>query len=323
MIYSDQKESKYKITVDRHKEVLITPKNSKAGDNICGPCVIRVPEWVKNPLGKYYMYFARHSSSNMSGAFIRFAYSNSPKGPWTVDNKKVLRREDLIDISRYKSGEIKKPLRKKQHIASPDVLIDHKNQKIVMYFHGSYKGHNTGAAVSDDGLNWKDMDIDLGEPYLRVFKHNETFYGISQGPRHNKSTRFIKLNGMFKVSESHCIPSTNWRHHTILKKNYDLLVFYSRYNDAPGRIQASVIDISNSDIKDWTIPSTLIEVLKPELPYEGSNLQLKPSGSGRKNLNEVRDPYILEDEGKIFLYYSVKGEMGIAVAELTINEVEK
>ena len=52
MLYSDQIKTKYKITVDRHKELLISPQNSKAGDNICGPCVIRVPEWVKNPLGK-------------------------------------------------------------------------------------------------------------------------------------------------------------------------------------------------------------------------------------------------------------------------------
>ena len=256
----------------------------------------------------------------MSGAFIRFAYSDSPKGPWTVNNKNVLRREDLIDISRYKSGEIKKPLRKKQHIASPDVLIDHENKKIVMYFHGSYKGHNTGAAVSEDGLNWKDKDIDLGAPYLRVFKHNESYYGVSQGSRQSKSTRFIKLNGMFEVSENHSIPNTNWRHHALLKKNKDLLVFYSRYNDAPGRIQASIIDLSNSDFKQWEIPSSIIEVLKPEHAYEGSKYPVKPSGSGRKNLNEVRDPYILDDEGRIFLYYSVKGEMGIAVAELTITE---
>ena len=40
-------------------------------DNINGPTVIRVPPWVKRPLGRYYMYFAHHM-----GAFIRLAYAD-------------------------------------------------------------------------------------------------------------------------------------------------------------------------------------------------------------------------------------------------------
>ena len=28
--------------------------------NINGPSVISVPDWVENPLGKYYLYFAHH-----------------------------------------------------------------------------------------------------------------------------------------------------------------------------------------------------------------------------------------------------------------------
>src|SRR6185295_11509127 len=41
------------------------------GDNVNGPSVIKVPAWVKNPLGKYYMYFAHHR-----GTYIRLAYAN-------------------------------------------------------------------------------------------------------------------------------------------------------------------------------------------------------------------------------------------------------
>ena len=312
-----------KIRVERHKEVLISPKMSKSGDNICGPSVIRVPKWVKKPLGKYYMYFARHSSSSLDSAYIRFAYADSPTGPWTVDNSKVLKRAQLKDVIRAQNGESKKPVRKKQHIASPDVIVDHENEQIVMYFHGSYKGHNTGAVVSKDGLNWQDKDVDLGGPYLRVFEHNGSYYGMSQGPRHNKSSRIIKLSGMFEVADQKLLPATNWRHLALLKKGNSLLVFYSRYGDTPGRIQASTIDISSSDIQQWSEPSEVIEVLKPEFEYEGSKFPLKPSGSGRKGLNEVRDPCILEDEGKVYLYYSVKGEVGIAVAELFLEGLNK
>jgi hypothetical protein len=38
---------------------LITPSMmGGAGDNINGPSVIKAPDWLKNKLGKYYMYFA-------------------------------------------------------------------------------------------------------------------------------------------------------------------------------------------------------------------------------------------------------------------------
>ncbi|MBI2946207.1 MAG: hypothetical protein HYY23_01070, partial [Verrucomicrobia bacterium] len=42
----------------------------KDGNNINGPSLIRVPGWVKSPLGRYYLYFAHHS-----GQYIRLAYA--------------------------------------------------------------------------------------------------------------------------------------------------------------------------------------------------------------------------------------------------------
>jgi hypothetical protein len=47
--------------------------------NINGPSVLRVPEWVEKPLGKYYLYFAHHKGNQ-----IRLAYADSPTGPWTL-----------------------------------------------------------------------------------------------------------------------------------------------------------------------------------------------------------------------------------------------
>ena len=46
------------------------------GQNIQGPSLIRVPEWVEDPLGKYYLYFADHK-----GRYIRLAYSDELAGP--------------------------------------------------------------------------------------------------------------------------------------------------------------------------------------------------------------------------------------------------
>ena len=46
------------------------------GENIQGPSVIKVPEWVDDPLGEYYLYFADHK-----GLYIRLAYADDLLGP--------------------------------------------------------------------------------------------------------------------------------------------------------------------------------------------------------------------------------------------------
>src|SRR5262245_62598063 len=59
---------------------LITVSSSPTlGGNVNGPSVIRVPEWIERPLGRYYLYFANHR-----GDFIRPAYSDSVAGPWKL-----------------------------------------------------------------------------------------------------------------------------------------------------------------------------------------------------------------------------------------------
>ena len=40
--------------------------------NINGPSLIRVPDWLPNPLGQYYLYFAHHKGDHM-----RLAYADS------------------------------------------------------------------------------------------------------------------------------------------------------------------------------------------------------------------------------------------------------
>ena len=65
----------------KYPDPLIVQPNmlpNKDGDNINGPSLIKVPNWVKNPLGKYYLYFSHHD-----GKYIRMAYSNNIEGPYT------------------------------------------------------------------------------------------------------------------------------------------------------------------------------------------------------------------------------------------------
>src|SRR4051794_4172430 len=88
----------------------------RMGDNINGPSLIRVPDWVRDPLGRYYLYFAHHD-----GRYIRLAYANSLAGPWSIHEAGAL----PLDRSHFAG-----------HLASPDVHVDDEQQRFRMYFHG-------------------------------------------------------------------------------------------------------------------------------------------------------------------------------------------
>lgn len=129
-----------RVTVERFAtNPLITAASSPTlGNKINGPSVIRVPDWVKEPLGKYYLYFAHHK-----GKFIRLAYGDSLEGPWRIYEPGTIQFEEATSLE--------------DHIASPDVHIDEENQVIRMYLHGSHPGTNqrTVSAVSKNGLSFE------------------------------------------------------------------------------------------------------------------------------------------------------------------------
>ncbi len=55
---------------------IIQPQmDGRMGDNVNGPSLIRVPDWLPNPLGKYSLYFAHHR-----GDYIRLAYADELGG---------------------------------------------------------------------------------------------------------------------------------------------------------------------------------------------------------------------------------------------------
>ena len=66
---------------------IIGPESQpRIGTNIQGPSVIRAPEWLPDPLGRYLLYFADHK-----GSFIRLAYADAIEGPWTIHEPGSLR----------------------------------------------------------------------------------------------------------------------------------------------------------------------------------------------------------------------------------------
>ena len=61
-----------------------------------------------------------------------------------------------------------------------------------------------------------------------------------------------------------------------------------------------------------------MEVLRPERDWEGADVPAAPSirsvAPGR--VNQLRDPAIFEEDGRVYLLYAIAGESGIALAEL-------
>jgi len=59
--------------------IITEATHQSIGANIQGPSLIRVPDWVEERLGRYYLYFADHK-----GSYIRLAYADDLLGPWIV-----------------------------------------------------------------------------------------------------------------------------------------------------------------------------------------------------------------------------------------------
>ena len=141
----------FNIKVKRLKiNPIIYPElDSSIGTNIGGPSLIRVPSWIDNPLGKYYLYFAGHK-----GTFIRLAYADKLEGPWKIYRKGSLRVEDSYFAKDPPERKIKSKIRDDNvpHIASPDVHVIEENKEFRMYFHGlESNGHQlTRIAISRD-----------------------------------------------------------------------------------------------------------------------------------------------------------------------------
>jgi hypothetical protein len=267
------------------------------GDNINGPSLIRVPEWIEKPLGRYYLYFAHHD-----GRYIRLAYSNDLHGPWAIHGDGVLPLQDALF-----SG----------HVASPDVHVDNARREIRLYYHGSDTPSGGGGeqttrvALSTDGLRFTARPEHLGRPYFRVFHWDGHVYALAM-----PGVFYRSRDGLSDFAEGPTLFTRNMRHTALKLDGRVLSVFYTNAGDCPERILLSTIDL-DPRWESWT-PSAPVVVLEPELDYEGGHLPRVPSvrGLSSEPVCQLRDPGIFQENGRTYLLYSVAGERGIAIAEL-------
>lgn len=277
------------------------------GANINGPSLIRVPEWLPNPLGKYYLYFANHH-----GTYIRLAYADHLEGPWKVLDGGVLSLQDVPAI--------------KKHIASPDVHIDSEKKELRMYFHGPSKAEGaqmTFYSSSKDGRKFTADTVPLCRSYLRAFRWDGWWYGIAKEGQlyRSKDGRTPFTRGGFALprgKESDTINDIHARHVAVDLRGDTLRVYYSNIGDAPEHILRGSIRLTG-DWMTWKAVNVQ-SFLRPELPWEGARLRVRVSngGAAKKAEHALRDPAVFVDaDGKSYLLYSIAGEFGLAIAEIT------
>lgn len=298
------------------------------GVNIQGPSLVRVPDWVEAPLGRYYLYFADHK-----GRYIRLAYANRLAGPWTVHVPGSLHLEDTpfphrppeVSPRRVRAAEARRQASDRPilhsafhemttpHIASPDVHVDAAHRRFVMYYHGlEGPGRQVSrAAVSADGLAFRSGTEVLGRAYMRAFRYRGMIHALTMPGRFYRSSD--PLGGF---EEGPQLFNPDMRHAAVLCRGDTLYVFWTQVGDAPERILLSTVDLGG----DWMAwkESEAVEVLRPERSWEGADAPLDPSvrSVAYGVVNQLRDPAIYEEADDVHLLYAVAGESGIAIARV-------
>ncbi|MEX0942633.1 MAG: hypothetical protein WD002_08825 [Pseudomonadales bacterium] len=302
--------------------IITTDSSPSLGNNVNGPSVIRVPNWVDNPLGKYYMYFAHHR-----GKHIRLAYADSIGGPWTVYEPGVLHLEEsyfptgVIPLARLPRERRERVAERRAdgydplytHIASPEAVIVPEKQEIRLYYHGMLETGSQASrvAVSRNGLKFDARQEVITRPYLRVFPWNGQYYGLAMPGVFYRSS-----DGLTKFEEGLSLFNPNMRHSGLMIRDSKLYVFWTQAGHAPERILLSTIDI-NADWSTWQA-SEPVEILRPETDWEGADRPIEPSRRGaiETRVHQLRDPEVFEEGSDTYLFYSIAGEAGIALAKV-------
>jgi len=263
------------------------------GTNINGPSLIRTPDWLEKPLGKYYLYFAHHK-----GTFIRLAYADKLAGPWTIYEPGTLKLEDSFCHN---------------HIASPDVHVDNDNKQVRMYYHGALPDGRqvTRVALSGNGIDFTCLPEILGNPYFRVFQWGGYHYALGM-----PGIFYRSRDGIKDFKPGAVLFDRDMRHSALKLDGNTLLAFYSHVGDTPERILLATIEL-NYDWSSWR-ESESLTILEPETDYEGADCPIEPSVRdwAPERVHQLRDPAIFQEDGNTYLLYSVAGEYGIALARL-------
>jgi hypothetical protein len=205
---------------------------------------------------------------------------------------------------------------KTPHIASPELVVDHDNQRILMFYHGQRDtlSQITGIASSGDGISFTNTGKTVAGVYMRHFEYRNKQYLLGSP---GILFRSDSLLGPYQPRDRSLF-EPNIRHAALLLEEDSLMVAWSRVGEAPEKILLSQIDLSPADWDRWRATEG-VELLRPELSWEGVDMEPLPSLRGELVMvaNELRDPYLFKDQdGSKYLLYVGAGEQAIGIASL-------
>jgi hypothetical protein len=179
-------------------------------------------------------------------------------------------------------------------------------------------GQYTQTAISANGLNFAARPgITARTSYSRLFRWRDTWYNMGRLGVLGRS------NDVLAPFEPGPNPFDGgaWagrvRHVGLVVRGDKLYVFFSAIGDAPELILLSTIALT-PDWSRWRA-SPALEVLRPQAAYECTDIPIAPSKAGEAEGPEhaLRDPGVIEEKGRVILFYSYCGEQGLAAADVT------
>lgn len=268
------------ITVKKCGEIITSDKISPRfkNDNINGPCVFRRPKFFhQGP--EWVMYFAHHS-----GAEIRQAESNRVDSDWIVLDSPVISVSDTAG---------------RGHVASPEVRMC--DDVLELYYHTVIDaGQYTFRSVTRDGINWDHETLPLAHFYFRFLDRG---YAIAKKNNTGGVLYYEQAGAFIEVAE--ILP--NMRHCCY----YGGYLFWSEVGDSPEKIYVGEFCFDTFDVRKKTV------LIEPTEVYEGSMLSKESSRHGAAvNVCQLRDPEVVKVGERLYIFYTVRGEEAIALAEL-------
>ena len=284
--------------------IIDCPEDAKPRDNVTGATVL---EWRSRLTGRriFQIYFAGHKARH-----IRLAESRELLGPYK------LRRFPIAMLTRFSRT-------RRGHVSSPEIYYVGKKKYLITH---AVPKHPEISQLSYISRLWfsrftpKIKRLDLPS-YARAFIHQGRHFVIT------RAGKLFEVNPKLEILRKTPISKRNLfeknerdngkhiRHPMVANIQGRLICFYTCIGDTPERVFASEILDLEGEKPYFSRP---IEIIRPELPYEGADLPITPStrGSAKRPVNQLRDPYFFTTENKSYLFYSVKGEFGIALCEI-------
>ena len=299
-----------KFEVEKHFNIfnLNKLKPGSSFNSIYWPWIIRVDDKLKNPLGKYYLYYSTDHAMTAGG--IGLAYSDNILDGFT-DYGKI-----------YQNGN--------KETETPSVIYDYKNKKFIIYFHSlaTYEGeHQTSWRVlSDDGINFdsstlkKAFDLnhnelmgDLHNGYLHPFNIGDTWYAyslmgggddctsafhISEDGGYTWKTDYKQMGAWGYNAENNTL--LNPYHGTVIQKYGIFWWVGARTNFTSGSNPKVRSSIDIVPLNDFTHPAAKSSVLisMDNEEYESNN---------------IRQCTCFYDEGNIYILYQCDNIFNCAI----------